>query len=70
MSYKTEVRVNGQWSGNALRFATISEADEYGKELLSRWYVPDAHRVVGSDDAVNEVFDFEDYRAKPVEGGK
>jgi hypothetical protein len=62
-SYKTEVCVDGGWSTNALRFATAEEADAYGKELLSRWWVPSDHRAAPSDDPVNYRFDFTANRA-------
>jgi hypothetical protein len=65
-SYKTEVYVDRKWCGNNLRFATEVEAVEYGKELLSRWYVPTDSRAVTSDDKVNYRFNFETYKAEPV----
>lgn len=57
-SWKIEVRVGGTWSGNALRFATKSEAEASANELLSRWFVPDEARAVESEDPVNYYFDF------------
>jgi hypothetical protein len=62
-SYKMEVRVDGQWSTNNMRYATKAEADEAGKELLSRWCVPDASRAAPSDDPVNARFDFDRYKS-------
>jgi hypothetical protein len=56
MSFKYEVEVDGKFSGNAVRFATEEEADQGGRELLSRWFVPTGYRVVESDDEVNYVF--------------
>jgi len=47
------VLVNGQWCGNALRFATYQEAYENAVDLFSRWIVPSDHRVDESDDPVN-----------------
>lgn len=69
MSFKVEVREprSTVWSGNALRFATHAEADSYGVDLLSRWFLPEEFRVVESEDAVNYVF--ADGRAKPISGG-
>lgn len=66
MSYKYEVSVKGSWSGNGGRFATEKEADAAGKELLSRWWVPDSHRVVPSDDPVKHRFNFEKGRAEEI----
>jgi hypothetical protein len=64
MSYKTEVLTGvNDWNSNGLRFATEQEANEYGKELLSRWTVPKAHRVVPSEDPVNYRFNFKEYKA-------
>jgi len=58
MSWKTEVKCQGEWSSNALRFSTRAEAEASGKELMSRWYVPTASRATESTDAVNYIFDF------------
>jgi hypothetical protein len=58
MSWKSEV-YTGSWSSNSLRFATESEADNSGRELLTRWFVPTDSRAVESDDPVN--CRFEDY---------
>ena len=33
-SWKPEVQVNGQWAGNALRFATAEEAKDNGFNLI------------------------------------
>jgi murein tripeptide amidase MpaA len=53
MSWAPEVKVDGKWAGNAVRFATKEEAEESGRELLSRWWVPTDSRAVPSDDPVN-----------------
>lgn len=66
MSYKYEVSVKGSWSGNGVRFATEKEADAAGEELLSRWWVPDSHRVVESEDPVKHRFNFEKGRAEEI----
>lgn len=63
-SWKTEVLVDGTWATNALRFATKSEAEKAGHELLSRWWVPVDSRAVESDDPVN--YKFDDNLGKPV----
>jgi len=72
MSFKTEVqtREGGEWSTNAVRFATEKEAVEAGHELLSRWMVPIASRASPSDDPVNYRFDFEKYRPVMIEGAE
>ena len=54
MSFKAEMHVApGEWSSNALCFATNKEADQYGLDLLLRWTVPSDYRVVESGEAVN-----------------
>lgn len=44
---------SGTWAGNALRFATRKEAEEYAKDLYSRWTLVSEWRVVESSDPVN-----------------
>jgi hypothetical protein len=66
MSYKTEVYADNSWSTNNLRFATEQEAVEYGKELLSRWYVPTDSRATPCDDPVNYRFNMDTYKAEPI----
>ena len=70
MSFKMEVatmyRGEESWTSNACRYATEKEADAAGDELLSRWTVPHAHRVVPSEDPVNYRFDFDQYRPVPI----
>lgn len=61
-SWKPEVKVNGKWSSNSLRFGTEKEAKASVDELLSRWYVPDEGRAVESEDEVNYTFDFTAYK--------
>lgn len=56
-SYAVEVQTAGDgdaWSGNALRFATKLEAEEYAKDLFFRWTAVKAYRVVESSDPVNQ----------------
>lgn len=43
----------GQWAGNALRFATRKEAEDYVADLAFRWIAVRGTRVVESDDPVN-----------------
>lgn len=44
---------SGTWCGNALRFATEAEAQLYAKDLMRRWMLVTATRVVPSTDPVN-----------------
>lgn len=71
MSYKVEVHTvyQGQddWASNSLRFGTYNEADYYGDELLSRWFMPDTYRVVETNDPVNYFFDFGQCKAFPLD---
>jgi hypothetical protein len=55
MSFKPEVIADnsGQWSGNALRFATREEAEANVKDLERRWILVRETRVVESNDPVN-----------------
>lgn len=56
ISFAAEVQTAGDgdaWTGNALRFATKPEAEEYAKDLFSRWTAVKAFRVVESTDPVN-----------------
>ena len=56
-SFKPEVHTagdaDGVFTGNALRFATEAEADQYVFDLAMRWTAVSDTRVVESDDAVN-----------------
>lgn len=71
MSFKCEVHTvyhgEDDWASNSLRFATYDEADYYGHELLSRWYVPDKYRVVETDEPVNYRYDYGQYKAVPID---
>ncbi len=53
VSYKVEVHVQGEWVANAMRYATKEQAEQAGEELLSRWMLPTAYRVVESNEPVN-----------------
>jgi hypothetical protein len=55
-SWKPEVKVDGKWSTNSLRFETKEEAEGSVRELMSRWWVPDEGRASESEDAVNYKF--------------
>jgi hypothetical protein len=55
LSYKIEVIADrtGKFVGNQLRFASRQEADEYSRDLMSRWLAVKTYRVIESDDPVN-----------------
>lgn len=55
MSWKSEVIADnsGKWVGNALRFATKGEAEQYVSDLSGRWMAVRETRVVESDEPVN-----------------
>jgi hypothetical protein len=55
------------WASSSQRFATEKEASACGDELLSRWWVPDAHREIEVDEPVNYRFDFEKYESVPLD---
>lgn len=46
--FKVEVITdsNDKWAGNGLTFATEKEAEEYAKDLMSRWTLIREWRVV------------------------
>ena len=55
-SWKPEVQTTdgtGKWYGNALRFATESEAIANVRNLEQRWMLVTATRAVPCDDPVN-----------------
>lgn len=52
-SYRIEVLAGGGWAGNAARYATESEAEAAGDNLLSRWTAAEDFRVVPSTDFPN-----------------
>jgi hypothetical protein len=55
MSWKPEVIADssGQWSSNAVRFATEAEAGAYVRDLYRRWTLVTKFRVIESEDPVN-----------------
>jgi len=56
MSFKPEVQTcndPGKWYGNALRFATLEEAQANARDLMSRWLLVVDCRAVESPDPVN-----------------
>jgi hypothetical protein len=54
MSWKPEVIADssGKWAGNALRFATKSEAERYVADLMQRWTLVTDTRVIECEDPV------------------
>ena len=61
MSYKYGVQLPDEpkLSFNSVVFATAEEADDAGRELMSRWFVPTGWEVVETTDAVNYKFDWD-----------
>jgi len=55
MAWNPEVFTEGEWVGNGLFFATKEEAEQWGRDLLARWYVPTDSRAVEVDRPVNYV---------------
>lgn len=68
MSFKPEVQADntGKWYDNALRFATMGEAEASAKDLAFRWSAVRKWRAVESDDPVSHVYDAEAARAEAV----
>lgn len=68
-SWKAEVQADssGTWSGNALRFATENEAENYARDLYSRWTAVRQYRVVESDGRPTHQWDGD--RAVPIPAG-
>ena len=60
MSFKPEFKCQGEWCGNAQRFATEAEAKASAFDRLMRWTVPSDTRAVPSDDPVNYKWDREE----------
>jgi hypothetical protein len=59
VSYKSEVTADntGKFYGNALRFATREEAEDYVSDLACRWNAVRTTRVLECDDPVNYRFE-------------
>lgn len=55
MSQKVMVRGTGEktFVSNALRFATVQEAESYAQDLYSRWFGMDEYRIEESEEPVN-----------------
>ena len=71
MNYQSGMMVKGEDKPctNACVYATKKEANEAGKELLSRWFTPYDYTVVTTDAPVNYRFNFKEYRPAPIEKG-
>lgn len=52
-NFKPQVKVNGEWAGNALVFATEQEAKQNARNLMMRWVMAEDYRAVPSEDPVN-----------------
>lgn len=65
MSFAPEVIADGsgKWCGNACRFETELEAQQYVLDLSMRWFAVRETRVVESSDPVN-------YRVRRADDGK
>lgn len=51
MKYRVDVLALGEtrWATNALRFDTVGEAEDYARDLYSRWMLADVLTVVPED---------------------
>ena len=58
MPFKAEVIADssGKWVGNALVFQTQKEAEDYARDLWSRWTLVSEWRVVKTDEPVSYTF--------------
>lgn len=57
MSFKINVQVGkDEWTDNALRFATRSEAEEYGKVLYGNWLAIRNYKVEECADPINATY--------------
>jgi hypothetical protein len=59
MSFKPMVKVNGEWAGNALRFASYNEAMASAENLMNRWLLVEECRADKSEDPVNFQWNFD-----------
>ena len=53
MSWKPQVKVNGNWEQNNVAFATEEEAAKSAADLFDRWVICTDHRAAESDETVN-----------------
>ena len=59
MAYKYGMIVEGKASFNSVVLATKEEADDAGRELMSRWFVPTGWEIKKTDEPVNYTFDWD-----------
>ena len=55
-SWKVDVLVDGEWTANGMRFATVQEASRYAADISSRWTAVRDIAVRPTTDAVNETW--------------
>lgn len=53
MNWRPMVLVGGQWTGNALVFATREEAEDNARDLMDRWLLVEGTRAEEIDAPVN-----------------
>lgn len=56
MMFRTEFAVDGVWYTNALRFADTAAALHEAQSRFSRWWVPQAWRVVTTDVPEKQIY--------------
>ena len=56
MSYKYEMKINGKWTSNKIRFATKDEAHFAGQKLYQDWLAVEDIRTTTSEDEVTHAF--------------
>jgi hypothetical protein len=56
MSYKPEVKVQGEWCDNSTTFETEAEALRAARSIFSRWMLSEDFRAVETDREVNYKF--------------
>ena len=59
MSFRPEVKVQGEWSSNALSFATNTEAGGYARDVFGRWTLCEEYQAVEVHDPVTHKWDTE-----------
>jgi len=70
MSWRTQVYADGDWVGNALRFATEGEAHAYGRDLFLRWTMAKDVREVEVDEPPTHAWDFESGKTYALKGSE
>lgn len=67
-SWAPEVKIDGTWSRNALRFRTEAEAKRSATALFMRWTVPTDARAAGDDEEPNYTLDLDTGDLTRIEG--